>query len=103
MSVKLLHGDCREVLATLVDASVQCCVTSPPYWGLRDYGTAQWDGGDAGCDHLSPPLGGTGRETIVGTMACEYHRNRCNGTFGEVGDGRALEGIRLREAVTAGS
>ncbi len=31
-------GDCREVLKTLPDESVQCCVTSPPYWGLRDYG-----------------------------------------------------------------
>jgi len=36
-------------------------VTSPPYWGLRDYGTAQWEGGDAGCDHLRPPLGGDGK------------------------------------------
>ena len=34
----ILNGDCREVLKTLPDASVQCCVTSPPYWGLRDYG-----------------------------------------------------------------
>jgi DNA modification methylase len=33
------------------DKSVQCVVTSPPYWGLRDYGTATWVGGDEGCDH----------------------------------------------------
>lgn len=34
-----LHlGDCRDVLRTLPDASVHCCVTSPPYFGLRDYG-----------------------------------------------------------------
>lgn len=33
-------GDCREVLKQLPDESVQCCVTSPPYWGLRDYGHA---------------------------------------------------------------
>ena len=26
---------------------------SPPYWGLRDYGTASWDGGDPACDHLN--------------------------------------------------
>lgn len=38
MSVTLLHGDVRTVLATLPEQSVQCCVTSPPYWGLRDYG-----------------------------------------------------------------
>jgi DNA modification methylase len=36
--VNLIHGDCLEVLRTLADQSVQCCVTSPPYWGLRDYG-----------------------------------------------------------------
>ena len=51
MSVRLLTGDCRDMLKTLPDASVQCCVTSPPYYGLRDYGTAQWEGGDAECDH----------------------------------------------------
>jgi DNA modification methylase len=49
--ITLHPGDCREVLATLPAASVQCVVTSPPYYGLRDYGTAQWDGGDAECDH----------------------------------------------------
>ena len=36
--VTILVGDCREQLKTLPDASVNCCVTSPPYWGLRDYG-----------------------------------------------------------------
>lgn len=38
MSVRILIGDCRERLAELPDASVNCCVTSPPYFGLRDYG-----------------------------------------------------------------
>ena len=37
MSVRILIGDCRDVLRTLPDASVQCCVTSPPYFGLRSY------------------------------------------------------------------
>jgi len=36
--VTIHNGDCLEVLRTLPDESVQCCVTSPPYWGLRDYG-----------------------------------------------------------------
>ena len=36
--VTVLNGDCREVLKTLPDGSVNCCVTSPPYFGLRDYG-----------------------------------------------------------------
>ncbi len=52
--IKLLQGDCREVLKTLPDESVHCVVTSPPYWGLRDYGTATWEGGDVGCNHLMP-------------------------------------------------
>jgi DNA modification methylase len=34
----ILLGDCRETLASLPDASVHCCVSSPPYFGLRDYG-----------------------------------------------------------------
>lgn len=38
MTVRILTGDCRERLAELPDASVHCCVTSPPYFGLRDYG-----------------------------------------------------------------
>lgn len=36
--LKVLIGDCRETLAKLEPNSVQCCVTSPPYYGLRDYG-----------------------------------------------------------------
>ena len=53
MSVKqkLLVGNCLEKLKEIDDCSVQCCVTSPPYWGLRDYGTAKWEGGDENCSH----------------------------------------------------
>ncbi len=38
MTVRIILGDCREVLRTLPDASVHCCITSPPYWHMRDYG-----------------------------------------------------------------
>jgi len=38
MKTTILVGDVRERLRELPDGSVQCCVTSPPYWGLRDYG-----------------------------------------------------------------
>ena len=37
-SVKILTGDCRDLLPTLPEKSIQACVTSPPYFGLRDYG-----------------------------------------------------------------
>jgi DNA modification methylase len=35
---EILQGDWVEVLKSLPDESVHCCITSPPYWGLRDYG-----------------------------------------------------------------
>ena len=35
---KIIQGDCIEGMRTLPDQSVNCCVTSPPYFGLRDYG-----------------------------------------------------------------
>lgn len=37
-TTQILQGDCRDVLPSLPAESVQCCVTSPPYWALRDYG-----------------------------------------------------------------
>lgn len=51
MSIRILNGDCREIIKTLADKSVHSVVTSPPYWGLRDYGTGKWEGGDPDCDH----------------------------------------------------
>lgn len=36
--IELHHGDALDVLRTLPDQSVNSCVTSPPYFGLRDYG-----------------------------------------------------------------
>ena len=52
MSIKVLNGDCLEVLDQLPEKSVDTCITSPPYYGLRDYGTATWEGGDENCDHV---------------------------------------------------
>ena len=37
MTYEILAGDALAMLRTLPDASVHCCVTSPPYWGLRSY------------------------------------------------------------------
>jgi len=52
----LHQGEVLDILRTLPDESVNCCVTSPPYWGLRDYGTAEWEGGDPECDHKKGSL-----------------------------------------------
>jgi DNA modification methylase len=51
MSIKILKGNCLETLSSLKEKSVNTCVTSPPYWGLRDYGTGEWIGGDPNCTH----------------------------------------------------
>jgi DNA modification methylase len=39
MRATILIGDVWDRLSEMPDASVQCAITSPPYWGLRDYGT----------------------------------------------------------------
>ena len=66
--ISLRQGDCRTVLPTLPAASVHCVVTSPPYWGLRDYGTATWEGGDPGCDHKQY-IGASASSGLNGSLA----------------------------------
>jgi DNA modification methylase len=48
----IILGDCITGMKTLSDKCVQTCITSPPYFGLRDYGTGSWEGGDIECDHI---------------------------------------------------
>ena len=71
---KIIQGNALEVLEAFPTESIDCCITSPPYWGLRDYGTAKWEGGDDKCDHkggilfhhiLSPQLAGTDETNVI--------------------------------------
>src|SRR4051812_33237789 len=81
--LKILNGDSREVLKTLPDESVHCVITSPPYYGLRDYETANWSGGDPECRHIKTTSlrrdspGGfhnsTGRGNQPNTVAVAMH------------------------------
>ena len=51
---KIIQGNTLEVLKTFPDESVDCIITSPPYWGLRDYGEetkVKW-GGNKNCKHI---------------------------------------------------
>lgn len=48
---KVYLGDSLDVIKTFPDESIDCVVTSPPYYGLRDYGTGAWEGGDPNCNH----------------------------------------------------
>src|SRR5574342_278874 len=61
---KILLGDSWQLASNLEDNSVDCVVTSPPYWGLRDYGTGSWEGGKSDCDHTPPNA--AGETTTVG-------------------------------------
>jgi DNA modification methylase len=62
----ILEGDALTVLKTLESESVNCCVTSPPYYGLRDYGTAKWEGGSPECDHRAPDEAGKTQKPTAG-------------------------------------
>ena len=59
--------------------TAQMCVTSPPYWSLRDYGTATWDGGDPECDHApdktSPTSTLEGGKSTQGSA--KFYKNTC--------------------------
>src|SRR5271166_196019 len=77
--IRVLQGDVRDVLPTLPAASVHCIVTSPPYYGLRDYGTATWEGGAEGCEHRKAHSMATsgleGGKTT--TLHAHYYRDKC--------------------------
>jgi DNA modification methylase len=84
--MQILQGDCLAVLRTLPSRSIQTCVTSPPYFQLRDYLTATWIGGDAQCDHrkltkewAAKSLATShGRGTRRSTHQHEVHRASCS-------------------------
>lgn len=84
--VSMLIGDVRDMLKQLPADHFDCVVTSPPYWGLRDYGTGRWEGGDPDCDHRSPTmrdgrnedrpkLGGS--DSTNSAQLLLAHRSRC--------------------------
>lgn len=89
-AVSLLRGDASHI--PLADGTVQTCVTSPPYWGLRDYGLATWDGGRVDCDHE-----GDGRYYTEQSAA-----GASSEAFSEAGEANAdrLKKARWREAGT---
>lgn len=81
----ILRGDVLDCLRSLPGDSVHCCVTSPPYWGLRDYGTGTWSGGSPECNHavnqnpersaLTSTLGGSKRN--VGNALSVFKGGTC--------------------------
>lgn len=78
MQATILVADALTGLATLPDQSVRTCVTSPPYWGLRDYGTGDFEGGDPSCDHVAPPTGGPSAKGQRGKFSSDgQYKDEC--------------------------
>jgi len=81
MNYEIKQGDCLEVLKTLSSESVNCCITSPPYWGLRDYGTGEWVGGDPACSHKrdskQSELTQTGHRNLEGAVGDGIYKDKC--------------------------
>lgn len=79
----ILHGNCIETLKTIPDASVDCCITSPPYYGLRDYGTGEWVGGNPNCPHRRMSMfsekttTGHKQEELIGNVGDAIYKSVC--------------------------
>lgn len=74
--VTLHHGDALDVLGTLPTESVDCIVTSPPYYGLRDYGVDGQYGLLAGCrpgGTVLDPFSGSGTTGMVSVQTGRHY------------------------------
>jgi DNA modification methylase len=99
----ILTGHVLTMLEALPDESVQCCVTSPPYWGLRSYGTkAQIWGGNPTCRHAwgaEIPVSSTSgfhrrtQQTVTGGIKRFSQRAAGQGSFCECGAWRGDLGL----------
>lgn len=67
-------GDVLDQLKLMPSDMVHCMVTSPPYFGLRNYGTAKWEGGDPLCDHSPGRDGWAAKSTLQGSKDTQDHR-----------------------------
>jgi len=87
--IHLLNANALHI--PLAANTVQCVITSPPYWGLRDYGTAEWIGGSGDCDHVESEIrtgqglaalgekyrGGGHKQGMVTTLQYKAHCFKC--------------------------
>lgn len=108
MGVSILVGDCREQMRAMPEKSVQCCVTSPPYFGLRDYGHAGQIGLEATPDEFVAAMVKVFREvrrvladdgTVWLNLGDSYAGSRCGpqGLLGEMADRSVTSQREARE------
>jgi len=102
---KTYNEDCLKTMARMPDNFVDCCITSPPYWGLRDYQTEPIIWGDNHCEHewieyIFPAKGGKTHPDRPSKMGGNRHMsetdirgvpqksnfcNKCNAWKGNLG------------------
>ena len=97
----LYHADARDI--PLPDGSVHCVITSPPYWGLRDYGLATWEGGDPNCDHARPDSHADREYAQVNPVPGGWRQNKGElppqGVCGKCGAVQRAAGIGLEDTL----
>ena len=95
MSIEILQGDCVESLNKLEDQSINTCITSPPYWGLRDYGVD----GQLGLEETAEEF----VEGMVNVFAEVKRVLRDDGTLWlNMGDSYAMTSIRGKDSKFSG-
>jgi len=70
---EIIIGDCIESMSKLPGKSIHCCVTSPPYYGLRDYGVE----GQIGLEHSPDSY----VKKMVEVFSCVHRVLRDDGTL----------------------
>ena len=116
-SIDIREGDCRDVLKTLPSSSVNCIVTSPPYFGLRDYGVDGQMGLEPSPDEFVAALVGVLREarrvlrddgTLWLNLGDSYAANRSyqvtptkhkSLTFGKSNANKVPEGLKPKDLI----
>ena len=100
------YGDALEVLKTLPPGIVQCCITSPPYWGLRDYSVAGQFGLEATPDEYIARMVGVFREvkrvlrddgTVFLNLGDSYARDPKKGVKFEAGERTYMQNRQATE------
>lgn len=98
-----INADSRMI--PLADKSVNCVVTSPPYYGLRSYETTRWIGGDSQCKHSpadTPQKRGLESSTLCGGKKTTGHQQESwrGDTCPRCGARRVDDQIGLESSIT---
>jgi DNA modification methylase len=96
--VAVWQGDAREQLTHMPAGSVQCAVTSPPYFGLRDYGTGRWEGGAEDCDHARQNMKSRESSTLIGPATTQGGKAAYLSVCGKCGAYRVDEQLGLESS-----